>query len=435
MENGLRGSVLLRMLFVMVLSLLLLIPQMMIESLITERQQRRDSVTSEVSNKWGRNQTIVGPILVLPYKWATKNDQGKSIEGVDNIYVLPRKLNVESQLSSEVRYRSIFEVVLYSAQISIKGELSADYLDGLKIPDSDIKWKEARIILGISDLKGIKDSLDFKWDGKKSKFESGVGGQNVVPAGLSSKFELSPGESAHSFEISLSLNGSEDFNIVPVGEQTETKISGTWGNPSFLGEFLPANRNISENSFNADWKVLNLNRNYPQAFTSNQYNLYQSAFGVKLLLPIDEYQKTMRTAKYAILFIVLTFMAFFVSEILSAKAIHPVQYTLVGFALLLFYILLLSLSEHIVFGFSYLIAAAAIVSLIFLYVRSLFGKNGQAYALGGVMGILYGFLYVIVQAQDYALLFGSFGLFICLAVVMFLTRKIDWFTIGKKKLM
>jgi inner membrane protein len=349
------------------------------------------------------------------------------------VYLLPKRLAVESQLSSEVRYRSIFEVVLYSARISLKGEFSSAYLEKLQIPFENIRWKEAMLVLGISDLKGIRDTIDVQWDGKKLEFNPGVMGQDVAPIGLSSKFEMSPGNTTHTFDIKLSLNGSNDFNIVPVGEQTEARISGTWDNPSFLGEFLPADRSIDKNSFLADWKILHLNRNYPQAFTTNQYKIEQSAFGVKLLLPIDEYQKTMRTAKYAIMFIVLTFMAFFVSEVLSSRAIHPVQYALVGFALLLFYVLLLSLSEHIAFGLAYLFASSAVVALIFLYTRTMFGRFRQAVALGSVLIALYGFLYIIVQAQDYALLFGSFGLFICLAVVMYLTRNIDWFALGKKK--
>jgi inner membrane protein len=420
------------MLLVGVVTLLLLIPQIMIESLITERQQRRDSVTGEVSDKWGRNQTIIGPILILPYTRSYKNNEGKWIEVKENVNLLPKRLDVGTQLSSEVRYRSIFEVVLYSARISIKGEFFTGYLERLQIPFENIRWKEALVVLGISDLKGIRDSLEMKWNGKKMEFNSGVMGQDVVPVGLSSKIEISRAAATHSFDIELSLNGSNDFNIAPVGEQTEAKISGTWGNPSFLGEFLPVNRSIDDNYFHANWKILNLNRNYPQAFIINQYKIDKSAFGVKLLLPIDEYHKTMRTAKYAIMFIVLTFLAFFVSEILSSQAIHTVQYTLVGFALLLFYVLLLSLSEHIAFGFSYLIAAGAVVILTFLYTRTMFGRIGLALAIGSVLVILYGFLYVIVQAQDYALLFGSFGLFISLAAVMYLTRKIDWFAIGKK---
>jgi len=433
MESSLRNSILLRMIFVVVLTLLLLIPQVMIESMITERQQRRDTVTDEISSKWGRNQTITGPFIVLPYERTMKNDQGKEYTVIENAYLLPKNLKAESELFPEVRYRSIFEVVLYSAKISLRGEFSTEYLERLQIPTGDIRWKDASFVLGISDLKGIRDTLGVEWDGKIMDLNPGVINHELLPVGLSSGLEISQSIQTHRFNIELLLNGSSELNIVPVGEQTETSMKGNWGSPSFLGEFLPVNRIINQESFQADWKVFHLNRNYPQVFTAGQYKLDQSAFGVKLLLPIDEYQKSMRTAKYAILFILLTFMAFFVAEILSFHPIHPVQYTLVAIVLLLFYVLLLSLSEHIDFKFAYLIASASVIVLVTAYTRTMLGGIRPAIVLGSVLTALYGFLYVTVQAQDYALLFGSFGLFISMALVMYITRKIDWFAIGKKE--
>jgi len=308
-----------------------------------------------------------------------------------------------------------------------------EYLKRLQIPPADIQWKDASLVLGISDLKGIRDALSAEYDGKSLNLNPGVSCQNLLPVGLSSGLDISSSSQNHKFNIELFLNGSSEFSIVPVGEQTVAGVKGKWGNPSFLGEFLPFNRAIDQDSFQADWKVLHLNRNYPQAFTLNNYKLDQSAFGVKLLLPIDEYQKTMRTAKYAIIFIVLTFMAFFVAEILSSYPIHPVQYTLVAVVLLLFYVLLLSLSEHIDFKFAYLIASISAIVLITAYVRTMLSGVRHAIIMGSVLTALYIFLYVTVQAQDYALLFGSFGLFISMALVMYLTRKIDWFSIGKKE--
>jgi inner membrane protein len=434
METNLRNSVILRMLIVGILVLILLIPQMMIESLVSERQARRDSVTGEISDKWGKSQTIIGPLLVIPYIYSFKNNEGKTSWAESEIYLLPRELSVGSVLNPEIRYRSIFETVLYSSAVRLKGEFSLSYLDKLQVPRENIHWDKAMMVLGLSDLKGIRETPDFLWDGRPLEISSGVSGQGAVSSGLSAgKIMLTQTEMNHTFDISLLLNGSSDFNMVPVGENTTANVSGAWDNPSFIGEFLPAGREIGRDSFKADWKVLNLNRNYPQAFTAGLYKIDQPVFGVRFLLPIDEYQKTMRTAKYAVLFIVLTFMAFFVSEVLSYKAIHPVQYALVGFALLIFYILLLSLSEHITFGISYIISAAAVIILISLYMRNIFGDNRPAYILGGVLTVLYAFLYVIVQAQDYALLFGSFGLFAALALLMYLTRGVDWFALGKKR--
>jgi inner membrane protein len=421
------------MVFVGVLTLILLVPQMMVESLITDRQQRRDSVTGEVTDKWGKAQTLSGPFLVLPYIRSYRDDKGKLIQATERACVLPKRLAVESRMAPETRYRSIFEVILYSAQTNLAGEFSLEYLERMHIPEENIRWKDAELILGITDLKGIRDTLDAQWDGKKIDLNPGMVNQDITPTGLSSRIEISPGKKTYLFNVKISLNGSDELNMTPVGEQTKAQVSGTWADPSFHGAYLPLKRDIGSDSFKAEWYILHLNRDYPQAFAPGKYKIEPSAFGVKLVLPIDEYQKTMRTSKYAILFIVLTFMAFFVSEILRSRAIHPVQYALIGFALLLFYVLLLSISEHIAFGVAYLIASIAIVALISAYTRSIFGSLRPALALGGVLVVLYGFLYVIVQAQDYALLLGSFGLFLSLALIMFLTRKIDWFAIGKNE--
>jgi inner membrane protein len=434
MESSLRSSVLLRVVFVAVLTMFLLIPQMMIESLVTERQQRRDSVTDEISSKWGKNQTITGPLIVLPYQRIMKNEQGKDYSVIENIYLLPKKLKATAELNPEVRYRSIFEVVLYSAQISLTGEFSTEYLERLQIPSENIRWKDASLVLGVSDLKGIKDTLGVEWNGKRVDLNPGVTNQELLPVGLSSGLVISPLIQKYSFNMKVLLNGSSELDIIPVGELTEASMKGNWSSPSFLGEFLPINRTIDQGTFQADWKIFHLNRNYPQVFTTGQYKVDQSAFGVKLLLSIDEYQKTMRTTKYAILFIMLTFMAFFVAEILGSHPVHPVQYTLVAIVLLLFYVLLLSLSEHIDFILAYVIASTSVIVLITAYTRTMLGGVRQAVVLGSVLIALYGFLYVTVQAQDYALLFGSFGLFISMALVMYLTRKIDWFSIGKKEI-
>ncbi len=432
MESNLKSSVLLRMVLVGVIALLLLIPQMMIESLITERQTRRDSVVKEVNEKWGKDQTFTGPLLVLPYQRILKNDQGKICEVQDRIILLPKVLNAEIRMNSEVRYRSIFETVLYSSTLAVQAEFSLDPIHQLAISTDMIRWNDASLVLGISDLKGIHDTAAVRWEGKSLTVTPGVTAPEIAPSGLSTGVRLSPAQSKYQCELHLSLNGSSGFQMIPVGEQTSVKIAGNWGNPSFSGEFLPVERKVDHDSFQAVWKILNLNRPFPQAFLAGQYKVEQSAFGVKLLVPIDEYQKTMRTTKYAIMFIALMFTAFFVSEILSARAIHPVQYLFIGFALLLFYVLLLSLSEHLSFFVSYIAASISIISLVTLYTSSLLGKLNSVF-LGGILVALYGFLYVTVQEQDYALIFGSCGLFLALAAVMYLTRRIDWFMIGKKE--
>ena len=209
------------------------------------------------------------------------------------------------------------------------------------------------------------------------------------------------------------------------------KISSSWKDPSFIGTFIPDEHEITDDGFTAKWKILHLNRNYPQQWMGGQYKINASTFGVDLLLPVDEYQKTMRTTKYAIMFISLTFLSFFMIELLNKKVLHPIQYLLIGFALLLFYTLLLSLTEHILFKYAYILAAIANVGLITAYTRGVLKHYLQTVLIFAILTILYGYLYVVLQLQDFALLMGSIGLFVILAVVMYLTRKIDWFMILK----
>jgi inner membrane protein len=270
----------------------------------------------------------------------------------------------------------------------------------------------------------------LNWGDEKLSVSPGVKLLNIVKSGFTvfPAVNLSQGE--YAFSVNLLLNGSREFNIIPVGKETLVTMSSTWKSPSFIGSFLPEKREISPNSFRAMWSVQHLNRNFPQAWTGNAYSVDHSAFGVKLLQPVDEYQKVTRSVKYAIMFIVLTFMAFFLTEIFSRAAIHPIQYTLIGLAIILFYVILLSLSEHIPFNVSYALASLGVILLISAYAKGVLKTRRGVVTIGGILSALYLFLFVTLQLEDYALLLGSIGLFVILGVVMFLTRRIDWIEIG-----
>jgi inner membrane protein len=237
--------------------------------------------------------------------------------------------------------------------------------------------------------------------------------------------------SGAAFSLVIDLNGSSEIAFVPLGEMTAVSMESDWGDPSFTGGFLPAFREITPDGFRADWKILNLNRNYPQAWIGDQYKVLNSAFGAKLYLPVDHYQKTERTVKYALLFIVLTFASLFLSEMMAKTVLHPIQYTLIGFALVLFYLLLLSLSEHLGFNLAYALATLLVVALVSLYANWITSKKRIAFTTSAVLLILYAFLYVTLQIQDYALLVGTVGLLITLGIIMYVTRHIDWFSLEK----
>ncbi|MDZ7268694.1 MAG: cell envelope integrity protein CreD [candidate division KSB1 bacterium] len=427
-----RQSVGLRLFIIAGLSLLLLIPAALIIFLIDERKERRDHAILEVSEKWGQSQIIGGPILTIPYQRVVGSSDGKTVTTVvEQAHFLPDFLQVSGELTPEIRHRGIYDVVLYQSDLQVTGTFPAPDFDELGIAPKDILWQDAVFALGISDLKGIRETIVIKWNGVEHIANPGIESKDVLLSGISVKPALQPGAAAHSFHVALKLNGSGELQFLPVGKETKVKIAAAWGNPSFVGSFLPAARELRHDRFTAEWSVLHLNRNYPQQWLGPRQELAASAFGVRLLLPIDEYQKTTRSAKYAIMFIALTFLAFFMTEILNRRILHPIQYLLVGFALLVFYTLLLSLSEYLPFNRSYLIASAAVVILISAYTRGMMQSNAIALLIGGILVLLYGFLFVILQLQDYALLLGSIGLFVILALVMYLTRKIDWFNVGR----
>lgn len=432
-EKWLKNSVGARIIIIGALIILLMIPSLMIRSLITEREDRRTSAEAEISSKWGGNQIISGPIISIPFIEYFNDSEGKEYTKQDHIYILPEELNIIGDLNPEIRYRGIFKVVLYNTNLKFKGNFTLKDLKEQNIKNNSIELENANFVLGISDMRGVKDAIKINWNDSEIMGNPGIDDKDLFTSGISSKIQLNADESTYNFEFEINLNGSNDLHFIPVGKVTNVSLSSTWNNPSFNGEFLPESRQIDENGFKSQWRILHFNRNFPQIWRGDQYKIEASAFGVGLIFPVDEYQKTMRTVKYAFMFIGLTFLSFFIIEILNQKVIHPIQYLLIGFGLVLFYTLLLSLSEHIAFLYAYLFSSLSIVVMISLYTKSVLKNNFLVTVVAVILVILYGFLYVILQLQDYSLLIGSIGLFIFLAVVMYLTRKIDWFTVLKQK--
>jgi inner membrane protein len=308
-------------------------------------------------------------------------------------------------------------------------------LKELNIAEQNILWNEAFVSIGITDLRGIEDAIDFNWNGEKYSFNSGLESKDVLLSGINTKIKIEHGDSANAnneFEFNLNLKGSEYVYFSPIGKTTEVNISSPWTTPSFDGAFLPDKRNIDDKGFTAYWRVLHLNRNFPQQWTNNQHNIDGSAFGINLKIPTDSYTKTDRSIKYSILFITLTFMIFYFLELLNNKYIHAVQYLLVGFALCIFYVLLLSISEHIPYNFAYVIASTMTIGLISWYTAGVLKDKKLSFMVAGNLTLLYGFIFTLIQLEDYALLMGSFGLFTILSIVMFYSRKIDWATMMRK---
>jgi len=418
-----KDSVALRILLIAAIIILLLIPLLMIQSLITDRQQYRFEAIHEISKSWAGAQTIAGPMITETTKKEKENKEGKKYFVTRSYHYLPEDLKMDMEIIPEKRYKGIYEVMLYKSKIKISGNFN---LEKLVKQFADKKIEQSYISFNISDLRGIQKDARLQLNGKSYNLISGLKNK-IFKSGFYSDFKLNDKNLLQNFEIELELNGMENMDFIPLGKFTEVNISSPWNNPSFAGAFLPTTREITEDGFVAQWRINHFNRSYPQEWESKTYDTFTSAFGVKLLVPVDEYQKTMRTSKYGLMIVVLTFLSFFMIELFSKKVIHPIQYLLVGFALLIFYSILLAISEYLLFQYSYLISSLLIIVLIGFYVKSIYKSRQIASIITGMLFMFYGFMYVILQLQDYSLLLGNIALFIILAAIMFFTRKINWF--------
>lgn len=421
-----------RAVVVAVLVLLMLIPLAMVQELIRERESRKQEAVDGVSATWGGSQTLTGPYITVPFKATVRvdleNGRSEMREVMQYAHFLPERLDVSSVLDPGKRHRGIYDVVVYKGKFSMQADFPA--LQGLlPATAASLRWNEASLCLGISDLRSIKKQVSAKMGGRELAFEPGLPSNDLAASGLSTAFPLDSAQLASpiALKIGLDLNGSGSFRVVPTGRSTSVDVSSTWPDPSFQGAFLPDSSQVNDQGFTAHWTVLHLNRPYPQEFTgSRNTELEASAFGPDLILPVDEYQKSTRATKYGLMLVVMVFLVFFFVEVLQKLRIHPIQYLLVGFALCIFYTLLIALSEHIGFTAAYLASALAVIGLVVFYARSVFGQLRATQLLGLIMLLVFGFMFTVINQEDYALLIGSIGLFIVLAVVMALSRKIDW---------
>lgn len=431
-NNWIKNSVMLKLATITVLVLLLLIPTTMIQSIISEREFLNEETINEVSSKWANSQQVNGPILTIPFSYEYEKDD-KVMEGIRYWHILPKSLSVNGQVDPEKLRRGIYEVVVYRSALNVSGSFNTN----LKPSDNDlkeIKWDQAFLTIGISDLRGVEEDVVFNWGKKSLPVEPGSRIPQIVYSGITINIpDLAEEQKTDiPFSFDLHLQGSQNLGFVPLGNNTDVKLTSTWANPSFNGNFLPDDREVTDNGFTASWKVLQLNRNFPQTWVgaTEADKLSQAAFGVDLILPLDDYQKSMRSAKYGIMTIVLTFLVFFLVEILNGRKIHPFQYTLVGLALCLFYVLLISISEHANFNLAYGISTCAIVGMISLYSMSVFKMPRLSMLLVATLIGIYGFLFVTLQLADYALLMGSVGLTVILAATMYFTRNINWYRLN-----
>jgi len=433
-NSFIKTSVTLKLLTITILMLLLLIPASMIKSIIQEREKLNNEATDEVSSKWANEQQINGPILTIPLTYEYE-EENKKIMTTRYWHILPNNLNIDGKVFPEKLKRGIYEIVVYKSNLNVSGDF---YINHEPDPQNlkEIQYDQAFLTIGISDLRGIKNQINLNWNGENLKVQPGSKLTDIIYSGITITIpDLSEQVNQRiAFEFSVNLQGSKNLSFIPLGNKTSAQLRSPWPSPSFDGNFLPDNRELSKDGFTAYWSVLQLNRNYPQTWigSGNKQQMQESAFGVNMIMPLDDYQKSLRSAKYAVMTIALTFLIFFLVEVLNKRKIHPFQYALVGLALCLFYILLVSISEHSNFNVAYGISSAGIVVMISLYSLSVFRKLNLSLILISTLCGIYGFLFVTLQLADYALLMGSIGLLLILGLTMYFTRNINWYSLNMK---
>lgn len=400
------------------LALLMLIPLAMVQGQISDRQDAAASSQNEVAASWGRAQTLTGPVLELSYDEEVTDQQGKVSTESKTASVYPRSLVYGIDLPVQTLHRSIYDIMVYGAEVEVTG----DFVIPSVYAGKDLK--EQAVSVGISDLRGIDGSVDITLGEQRYSFHSGSGmkkvfhmaqGIETTAASLSEPVELDrvlmDGSTSIPFRLTYRVRGSSSLMVRPYGETTEVKMRSDCPDPSFTGDFLPSEREVTDEGFTARWSVSEINRGNPD----------DTSFGVNLLQGVTQYQKTMRSAKYGILVILLVFIAGLAVELVGKKKINIVQYLVIGLSLVLFYALVLSFSEFMSFSLAYVIAALMTVGALFGYFRGIL-RDRSAWLLTALVALAYLLSYVLLQMETYALLAGTLMLFVLLVCIMYLTR-------------
>ena len=428
-------SILIKLAIITVIILLLLIPSGWVQDLTADREGYQQENLRNVADKWAGTQLVQGPVLVVPYKKLETvlgtNQKATTREIIETLYVLPETLKVNSNVKNQLFESGLYDAIVYNSDIGVQGNFLKPNLDELGISPDDVLYDKARLIFGVSDLKGLKNSAIVKIDDHDFNPEPAIDGKRPFDKCLQVLFPLQK-DKGFSFNYQLELKGCNELNFLNTGKITDVQVTSDWHNPGFNGRYLPDSRTVTATGFIAKWRMLYYNRPFPQQWVHDDNLLMssvaskQAMFGIKLQLPIDQYRKILRTNKYSTLIILLTFMSLFLAEMIKKQDIHPLNYILIGAAMVVYYILLLSLSEQVGYNYAYLIASAATILLIAIFTGSLLKNKNVTSLFALILAVFYGFIYVIIQLEQLSLLFGSIALFIIIALLMFFSRKINW---------
>lgn len=404
----------------------------MIHGVISERKGYRNRVVTEVARSAAGAQTVRGPALVIRYVErvdGTPDAAGRPTTRLvrNQVVLQPESLEVRAQAKVTPRARGIYEAQVFQSHQDLSGSFVVPPHLGLAETQHVAAIESASLVLGVSDARGLRGEPQLEWNGAPAEFGPGAG----VPwlsQGISAPVPVSDAERPATlpFRLTFELQGTERLAFVPFGAHTRVHVDSDWPHPSFDGSALPDERSVAARGFSAAWRM--------SEFATGMRGAEQAAsaadFGVRFIQPVDIYTQSERAVKYGLLFVILTFVAFLLFEALKGLAVHPVQYGLAGAAVALFFLLLISLSEHLPFVAAYVVASAACVGLLAYYASFVLHSIRRGAGFGLLLAALYGLLYVLLRAEDYALLLGSVLLFGLLAAIMILTRRLDWARVG-----
>jgi inner membrane protein len=432
----LKNNMGLKLVIIVILVLLFLIPVAFLKTLVGERAGRQEEVRNEIVGQWGGEGLLAGPFLVVTYEVPVVvfNDVSKMSETTwqtHQFIQLPGLYRIDGDLRVEERKRGIFKVPVYTAELGISGDFSTGEITDF-LASRGYRAKEAMIVISLGSNRGISSITDLKYGGQEYPFQAGGATLNLFQGEIIASVPLPAESKTIPFSLNMTLKGGRAFTTLPLGKETRVYLTSDWPAPSFNGAFLPEKREYGEDGFQAEWVISHISRNTPGSFPEGwtdpySSNLLEGTFGVQLFQAVDQYTRNERAIKYGILFVLIPFITFFLFEILTRKRIHPFQYFLSGAANIIFYLLLLSLSEHVGFNGAYLISAAAITALMTFYAFSVLGEKKKGILMLPIQLFSWLYLYFSLQSEDYALLIGATGLFLILVFVMFITRKIRWY--------
>ena len=423
------------LIFIMVL--LFLIPIHMIKDLIEDRQDYKDDAIESIIVPLGKTAGFQGISIAVPYKFHKESvdSNGNRYTESETKYVIfaPDSYKLDFDVNPYHLTRGIFKVPVFNGQIQMEASFDNFDFTYFNIEKKDVMLKDAVLIMGISNPKNITSQPNLTINGLELPV-SPIKYDSISPFSTSIYYTLSGIDFSKKLNLEgiVSFQGGEKIRIRPIASDNTINMTSSWKSPSFSGGWLPQERHLDDNGFSAMWSIAGLSTVFPKSWLAEN-TFSPESVEVSFIVPVDAYQKTTRSVKYALLFLVIPFVALMVCEVFSKIRIHPIQYGLIGFADIMFYLLLLSISEHITFDLTYLICSLSVCVTTLLYAMVILKNLKWGILLSLVQFVSYIFLYGTLQAEDYALLIGSLGLFTVVVLLMFITRKIDWYEITKKK--